>query len=163
MTFLEKHDIHQLEGGLPVMNAEQKQAYFNEVVIPNRDHADEVTDALRKDGGTVLESAQTERINGFTNPDYNRHWADVVSTLDPLSKVVVCDGWQFSFGTLLEVRSALDRGIAVQDEHGQPVTRERAAQDVDQAMNVAAQHGVDFSKLGLVVREDDIRQGPMSL
>lgn len=162
MEFLDKHNLKSLDGGVPKMPAEHQAAYEKEVIQANSKHATDLAAMLRAEGPT-LESADIEGIPGFRQPDYNRNWVDVVENVKPIDRLVVCDGWQFSFGTLLEVRVALDRGLKVEDEVGAAINPSRVRSEVKDAMAEASRHGLDFSRLGLVMDEADVRQGPMSL
>ena len=146
-NYLESKQAHSKSELAP----EDLGGYTSKVIISNCKHAHKIADELRKDGDQIVEPSQIT-LPGWDQTKYNANWTDFVSQL-PLSKVEVCDGWQLSYGCLLEVRTALDKGIPVVDEHGKAVTREGAKEIVDQAVTDASGRGFTLGALSKVITD----------
>ena len=66
----------------------------------------------------------------------------------PLVEIKVCDGWELSYGCLLDgARAGFDRGIAVVDEREKTMTRESAQHLVEASVARASNRGFDLSFL----------------
>lgn len=127
------------------LKLEDIPAYNSRVIHANCDRAREVARDLRREGEAAVEPAAIA-LPGWCQTKYNQHWTEVVRDL-PLSKVVVCDGWQLSYGCLLEVRVALDRGLPVEDERGQAISREGALEKVRKSVAERSAQGFQLGPL----------------
>lgn len=118
--FLEAEHVHSRKeldpGDMP--------AYDKQVITVNCKHAHRIASKLRDQGVCAVEPSSIQ-FPGWSQTLYNRNWTRVVNEV-PFSKVIVCDGWELSYGCLLEVRAALDKGITVTDEDNRPIDKASA-------------------------------------
>lgn len=140
-SFLEKHGLKSKKEMTPELKAE----YNREVIAENCSNAAEVNHKLRGEGKVCFAPSAFE-FPDWSQTKYNEHWTQFVREA-PLEGVVVCDGWQLSYGCLLEVRTALDNSIPVLTEHGEVVTRDGALKFVEDSKANLESKGF---KLGLL-------------
>ncbi len=145
--FLAEKGVESKKG----LKIEDIPAYNSRVIAANCKRAKQVARQVRGTGAAAIEPAAIS-LPGWCQTKYNEHWTEVVRDL-PLSKVVVCDGWQLSYGCLLEVRVALDRGLSVEDENGQRLTRESALDKVREAVSQRATQGFNLGPLERTLTE----------
>lgn len=127
----------------------ESAAYKKEVIAANCSHADQIADALRGRGEQVFAPAEIG-IPGWDQSTYNKHWMKCMQQL-PLTGVTLCDGWQLSYGCLLEARTAYDRGLPVTDERGQELSRDQALEIVLRDARRAEQQGFHVGEIGKVL------------
>lgn len=127
----------------------QMTAYNMQVISVNCKNAAKVAEHLRSQGHSAIEPSAIS-LPGWSQPDYNAHWMRVVNEL-PFSKILVCDGWEASYGCLLEVRSAFDKGIQVVDQHMRPITRKDALTRVETTTRKLAENGFHVGLLSLAL------------
>ncbi len=133
------------------LKGEDKAAYGREVVKPNVRTAEKRAEKLRQSGLAVINPTAVA-IPKWGQTDYNRNWVEVLNKVN-LAAVMLCPGWQLSYGCLLEVRTALDRGVPVNDEKDRPITREKALARVTQAVNQVREKGLKVADLPKVLTE----------
>lgn len=133
------------------LSIEDIPAYNSKVITANCSRAKQIAREVRRSGQDAIEPAAIS-LPGWCQTKYNQHWTEVVRDL-PLSKVVVCDGWQLSYGCLLEVRVALDRGIPVEDERGRTLSRGAALDEVREAVSHRATQGFHLAPLERTLTE----------
>jgi hypothetical protein len=114
------------------LSPEEVVQYTQQVVKQNCTHAHAVAELLRQGGRSVIEPSQIG-IPGWNQAHYNENWTAFVRELH-LKELHVCDGWQLSYGCLLEVRAALDKGLPVLDESGKQLDRQQATRAVQRAV-----------------------------
>lgn len=127
------------------------QAYGREVVKANVHRAEKRAEQLRKSGLLVINPTAVS-IPQWGQTEYNRNWVEVLSKIN-LAAVMLCPGWQLSYGCLLEVRTALDRGIPVNDEKNRPLTRSSALRRVTEAVSEVKSKGLKVADLPKVLTE----------
>lgn len=128
-----------------------RAAYAREVVKANVRKAEKRAEQLRSSGMAVINPTAVA-IPKWGQTDYNRNWVEVLSKIN-LAAVMLCPGWQLSYGCLLEVRTALDRGVPVNDEKNRPVTRDNALRRVTAAVNEVREKGMKVADLPKVLTE----------
>lgn len=126
-------------------------AYNRKVIEANCSHASKIADKLRAQGVCALEPSSIQ-LPGWSQTRYNQNWVEVVNKVS-LDKVVVCDGWQLSYGCLLEVRCALDKGIPVVDEDNQIIDRAQALARVQASSAQLAGQGFELGNLSRALTE----------
>ena len=145
--FLEKHGVKSKKELDPATKAD----YAKEVIQANCEHAAGVNKEHRAAGETCLEVSSIA-MPEWNQINYNEHWTEVVRDA-PLEKVLVCDGWQLSYGCLLEVRNALDKGIPVTDEDGKIYDKNAAIQFVSDSKRSLESKGFQLGLLTQALTE----------
>lgn len=113
------------------LRPEDMPAYESRVITVNCQRANRIAEKFRSQGVCAVEPSSIQ-FPGWSQTLYNKHWTRVVNEV-PFSKVVVCDGWELSYGCLLEVRAAMDKGIPVADEHNRPIDKQSALARIKQS------------------------------
>jgi hypothetical protein len=142
------------------LNQGQLTAYNMQVIAVNCNNAAKVADGLREQGHSAIEPSAIS-LPGWSQTQYNSNWMKVVNDL-PSSKMLVCDGWEASYGCLLEVRSAFDKGIPVVDQHQRPISREDALKRVEKTTRELAERGFHVGLLSLALTAP-VEQLPLEL
>ena len=101
--FLEAEHVHSRRE----LDIHDMPAYDKQVITVNCQHAHRISEKLRAQGICAVEPSSIQ-FPGWSQTLYNQNWTRVVNEV-PFSQVIVCDGWELSYGCLLEVRAALDR------------------------------------------------------
>lgn len=127
------------------LTADQRES----VMKQNIQASERVCDKVRKKGATAL-NPTAMNVNKWTQSHYNRHWLALLNNLS-FDSLRVCAGWQLSYGCLLEVRTALDKGLDVVDEVGAKLNRTRAQARVEEATNWAEKKGFQVGELARVL------------
>ena len=106
-------------------------AYDQKVITVNCQHAHRISEKLRAQGICAVEPSSIQ-FPGWSQSLYNQNWTRVVHEV-PFTKMIVCDGWELSYGCLLEVRAAIDKGIPVSDERNQPIDQAAALKRIQRS------------------------------
>ncbi len=125
--FLEAEHVHSRKE----LDPGDMHAYGKQVITVNCEHAHQIAEKLRSQGVCAVEPSSIQ-FPGWSQTLYNQNWTRVVNEV-PFSQVIVCDGWELSYGCLLEVRAALDKGIPVSDEHNQPIDKKAALARIERS------------------------------
>ncbi len=142
--------LYQFMAEVGVTDKKQLTPEQHEGVMKQNIQASErVCEKVRKKGATALNPTAMS-VNTWTQSHYNRHWLALLNNLS-FDSLRVCAGWQLSYGCLLEVRTALDKGLEVKDELGVKLNRTRAQARVDEATTWAEKHGFQVGELARVL------------
>lgn len=127
------------------LSRDQREA----VMKHNITASERTADKLRQKGCTTL-NPTAMNVNKWTQSHYNKHWLTLLNNLS-FDSLRLCAGWQLSYGCLLEIRTALDRGLEVRDEQGVELNRSRAQRRVEHATTWATNHGFEVKELRRVL------------
>lgn len=139
--FLEAEHVHSKKE----LDASDLPAYDKQVITVNCKHAHRIATHLRNQGVCAVEPSSIQ-FPGWSQTLYNQNWTRVVNEV-PFSKVIVCVGWELSYGCLLEVRAALDKGIPVTDEHDRPIDKASALKKISDSSHELVNKGFTLAHL----------------
>jgi hypothetical protein len=139
--FLEAEHVHSKKE----LDPNDLPAYDKQVVTVNCKHAHRIASKLRNQGVCAVEPSSIQ-FPGWSQTLYNQNWTRVVNEV-PFSKVIVCDGWELSYGCLLEVRAALDKGIPVTDEHDHVIDKASALKKIADSSHHLVDKGFSVTHL----------------
>lgn len=89
------------------------------VLSKNESDILEVANTLRKSSLTPVIEPASLHIATWDQMDYHRFWTELLRRF--ISRVVILDGWQYSIGCALEFHYAVQYGIEVYNQNGQPL------------------------------------------
>ncbi|HEX5709040.1 MAG TPA: hypothetical protein VFX96_17190 [Pyrinomonadaceae bacterium] len=122
------------------------------VVEPNRAHARDIARRLRGTlEGALIDPTVMPDIDGWGQNDYRHLWAEVIERY--ASRVVCIDGWNFSNGCAYEFLVAKRRGLPTLDERLTPITVEKGAALVGEAVAAFGPCGLPTDFLNRVYEE----------
>ncbi|MFN8611954.1 MAG: hypothetical protein U0931_30695 [Vulcanimicrobiota bacterium] len=139
--FLQAEHVHSRRE----LDPSDMPAYDRQVITVNCKHAHRIAEKLRRQGVCAVEPSSIQ-FPGWSQTLYNQNWTRVVNEV-PFSKVIVCDGWELSYGCLLEVRAALDKGIPVMDEDNRPIDKATALKRISDSSNELIEKGFTLAHL----------------
>ncbi len=125
------------------LTPEQMGGFYSKVIQANSRAAAEVSHRLRDHKVATL-NPSAANFPGWKQTQYNANWTGLLQNL-ALDAVVLCPGWQLSYGCLLEVRSALDHDIPLKDDSLRPLSRKDLSEQVEAAVVKARARGFEVS------------------
>lgn len=134
------------------------QLAFEEIVVkPNAARAKSEADRLRAEGETVINPAEKGQLKGWNQGDYMALWLETIN--ESTDKVVMRDGWEFSTGSVLELREALQIGLPVQEQNGDSITLEQALSRVKASDSRVQEMGFEDPGLDEILLDDTMLPG----
>jgi hypothetical protein len=129
-------------------HSERRQA----VIEPNLEAARIfIADVRDRLGGPVIDPSVLHDIPGWRQEDYIALWEAVIDRF--ASRVVLADGWNYSFGCAHEFLYAVSRDLSTLDAQFQPLSRADGIAKIAMAARELADCGADISFLVTLLAE----------
>lgn len=146
-------------GDLDVSHPDYSRHHLNEVVTPNRLHAQRVVKGLRLEyeAKVLIDPTALEDLPGWGQDDYRVFWGRVIERY--ADTVVFIDDWQYSSGCAYEFLAALQSEAMIFDERGFPLTLEEGIRLITTAITETRAHQASATFLSNVVEEATMWRG----
>ncbi len=132
----------------PEGSEERRQA----VIEPNLRAARAfVAEIRRRIGGPVIDPSALRDVPGWRQEDYVSLWEAVIERF--AAKMVLADGWNYSFGCAHEFLFATSRNLPTFDAELRPLSRITGIARIIQAAHELAESGADISFLSTLLAE----------
>lgn len=97
----------------------------------------------------IINPVDFKQQEGWINDDYLTMWKLVIENY--VTKIVFCDGWQYSHGCCYEFMIATANNIAAYDEHGELITKTAGKAMIAEAIDTLSGLGDDSEFLKKVL------------
>ena len=125
-------------------HADYHEHHFQEVIAPNRAHAQRIIQKLRTERGqVVIDPTAIPYIEGWTQHDWRSFWQRVIERY--VRTAFFIDDWQYSNGCVYEFWVAHKKGIPTLDEKGRALTLEAGITLIEKALAEMRQQGTPAS------------------
>lgn len=121
-----------------------RESHLREVIEPNRLHAQQLIQRLRKQTGCIVVNPTTlPPLPGWTQRDWYSFWGKVIERY--VTTAFFINDWQYSKGCVYEFWVAQRQGIPSFDEGKHPLSLEAGINMVAEAVAVIQQQGQSTS------------------
>ena len=118
-----------------------RDVHSREVIKPNRVHAQQVVQKIRRSlAGVLIDPTAFDDIPGWTQDDYRDFWSQVIKKY--VNSVIFINGWEHSNGCSYEFFIAQRNGITTLDEDFHPLTFEQGLELIQAAINEMRRQGL---------------------
>jgi hypothetical protein len=124
------------------------ESHLREVIEPNRMHAHQIIQELRKQTGkVVVNPTALPSFPGWTQRDWHSFWGNVIDRY--VTTAFFINDWQYSNGCVYEFWVAQRKGIPTFDESKYSLSVEAGIDLITEAITVIQQRGqsTDFIKM----------------
>ncbi len=115
-----------------------RESHFQEVIEPNRAHAQNIINEIRKKSLIVIDPTALDNIDGWTQEDWYYFWGKVIERY--ADNVLFIDGWQYSNGCVTEFWVACTKQIPVLDENQCFLSLEKGIEMIKEAISILRPH-----------------------